>query len=257
MSKMLEELLQESVAPTPAQSGISTDAPDRETSPLRASIEPATNGAASLMDAPKQAVFIVDDDPAIRETLRDLLESEGYPTATFPDGAAFLRAYTPELGGCLISDARMPGVGGLELMAQLNAMEATIATIIVTAYGDVAMAVRAMKAGAVDFLQKPVSRHELLDCVGRALDLCGENSSDSERMAAAEKVRALTARQRQILDMVLAGAPTKNIAADLNLSQRTVDNHRAAIMRRLGAKSLPSLVRIALAGQANGSESTM
>jgi FixJ family two-component response regulator len=257
LSQMLDELHQEFGAQPPAQSGLFKDAPDCGNASLQAPIEPATDGAALLMVAPKQAVFIVDDDSAIREILRDLLESEGYPTVTFPDAAAFLRAYTPEMGGCLISDARMPGVSGIELLAQLNAMEASIATIIVTAYGDVAMAVRAMKAGAVDFLQKPVSRDDLLDCVRRALDLCGESAGDSERTAAAAKVRGLTERQRQILDMVLAGAPTKIIAADLNLSQRTVDNHRAAIMRRLGAKSLPSLVRIALAGQANGQESAI
>ena len=157
--------------PTPAQSGISTDAPDPETSPLRAAIEPATDGAASLMDAPKQAVFIVDDDPAIRETLRDLLESEGYPTAAFPNAGRILTRLHPRVGR--MPDLRRENARRRrpELMAQLNAMEATIATIIVTAYGDVAMAVRAMKAGAVDFLQKPVSRDELLDCVGRALDL--------------------------------------------------------------------------------------
>jgi FixJ family two-component response regulator len=253
LSKMLDELHQEFAEQTPAQSGGNGGA--QSVPPPRASIEPETNSAAPLTDAPKQAVFIVDDDPAIREILRDLLESEGYYTATFPDAAAFLRAYNPKLGGCLISDARMPGVNGIELIARLNAMEASIATIIVTAYGDVAMAVRAMKAGAVDFLQKPVSQDDLLDCVRRALDLCGECAGDSERMDASAKVRGLTARQRQILDMVLAGAPTKTIAADLNLSQRTVDNHRAAIMRKLGAKSLPSLVRIALAGQANDAES--
>ena len=117
---------------------------------------------------------------------------------------------------------------------------------------NVAMAVRAMKAGAMDFLQKPVRQDELLGCIRRAFDASDEQSGDAERKEAEAKMQGLTARQRQVLDLVLAGSPTKTIATDLKLSQRTVDNHRAAIMRKLGAKSLPSLIRIALAGQGQG-----
>ena len=148
----------------------------------------------------------------------------------------------------MLADARMPGIGGLELIERLNKMPAPLPVIMITAYGDVATAVKAMKAGAFDFLQKPANPKELLDCIERALNYSPEHPEHSSiRQTATAKVESLTGRQRQILQLVLAGHPSKNIAADLRISQRTVDNHRAAIMRKTKAKSLSALIRIALA----------
>ena len=148
----------------------------------------------------------------------------------------------------MITDARMPGIGGMELIERLNNMQASIRVIMFTAYGDIDLAVAAMKAGAFDFLQKPVRQEELLDCVDRAVNQPDERFRLSEEhKLAAIKIESLTTRQRQILDLVLAGSPSKNIAADLGISQRTVDNHRAAIMRKVGAKSLSALIRVGFA----------
>jgi two-component system CheB/CheR fusion protein len=142
----------------------------------------------------------------------------------------------------------MPGIGGLELIERLNKMPAPLPAIMITAYGDVAMAVKAMKAGAFDFLQKPANPKELLDCIERALNYSPEHPGHTSiQQTATAKVGSLTARQRQILELVLAGHPSKNIAADLRISQRTVDNHRAAIMRKTEAKSLSALIKTALA----------
>jgi two-component system, chemotaxis family, CheB/CheR fusion protein len=193
-------------------------------------------------------VFIVDDDSEIREAMQDTLERQGYRVEVFADGSSLLKAYSPDRTGCVITDARMPGIGGLELIERLTEMQpSSLPVIMMTAYGDVAMAVTAMKAGAFDFLQKPVRQSELLDCIERALNHSDERPGTAERNIAAAKIERLTARQREILDLVLTGKPSKNIAADLHISQRTVDNHRAAIMRKLGAKSLSALIRVALA----------
>jgi two-component system CheB/CheR fusion protein len=197
------------------------------------------------------AVFVVDDDLEIREAMREMLEMHGYRTEVFASAVSFLNAYSPGRSGCLLADARMPGMGGLELIERLTKMQAPLRIIVITAYGDIAMAVKAMKAGAFDFLQKPANQQELLDCIERALNSSPEDPEhNSIQQTAMATIESLTARQRQILQLVLAGHPSKNIAADLQISQRTVDNHRAAIMRKTGAKSLSALIRIALsAGQ--------
>jgi two-component system, chemotaxis family, CheB/CheR fusion protein len=195
-------------------------------------------------------IFIVDDDREIREAMRDMLEMHGHVAEIFADASSFLQAFSPKRTGCLITDARMPDMGGHELIERLGARQSSLPIIMITAYGDVATAVEAMKAGAFDFLQKPVRQRELLDCIERALKYSDEQPGSAERKIAARKIEGLTARQRQILDLVLTGAPSKNIAADLHISQRTVDSHRAVIMRKVGAKSLPDLIRIALTARA-------
>lgn len=193
-------------------------------------------------------IFVVDDDHAIRETMRDLLNENGYAVEVFADGAAFLKAYRSGRAGCLLVDVLMPGLGGVEVIERLKAAGHQLPAVMITGSGDVSMAVQAMKAGAVDFIEKPVSHDELLASVKRALDQTRTTATlSAHQMKATLSVASLTARQRQILDLVLAGHPSKNIAADLGISQRTVDNHRAAIMRKTGSKSLPALVRTALA----------
>jgi two-component system, chemotaxis family, CheB/CheR fusion protein len=193
-------------------------------------------------------IFVVDDDRSIREAMRDLLEEDGYSVELFADGPAFLQAYRPGRDGCLLVDALMPGMSGIGLIERLKAEGHTLPAIMITGNGAVPMAVQAMKAGAVDFIEKPVRHDDLLASVKRALDQTRDATKlSASRETAATRVSSLTVRQRQILALVLAGHPSKNIAADLGISQRTVDNHRAAIMRKTGSKSLPALIRTALA----------
>ena len=200
----------------------------------------------SLSRGKSSTVFVVDDDAAVREATRDLLGENGYAVEVFADGEAFLQADRSE--GCLLVDARMPGMSGLELIERLTANGVALPTIVITGSGDVPMAVEAMKAGAVDFIEKPIGHVELLASIERALDKnVNATALSLPRDTALACVASLTGRQRQIMDLVLAGHPSKNIAADLGISQRTVDNHRAAIMRKTGSKSLPALIRLAIA----------
>jgi two-component system CheB/CheR fusion protein len=193
-------------------------------------------------------IFVVDDDRSIREAMRDLLQENRYLVELFADGPAFLEAYRPGRHGCLLVDALMPGMSGIELIERLKAENCRLPAIVITGNGAVPMAVQAMKAGAVDFIEKPVRHEDLLASVKRALDQTRNAATlSASRVTAATRVGSLTVRQRQILDLVLAGHPSKNIAADLGISQRTVDNHRAAIMRKTGSKSLPALIRTVLA----------
>ncbi len=194
------------------------------------------------------AIFVVDDDLTVREALRDLLEADGRTVEIYDSCEAFLDIYRPGRQGCLVVDARMPGMDGLELLQHLNGERHRLPAIMITGHGDVPMAVRAMKAGAVDFIEKPIGYKELLATIDRALEQAGDTAKASAwRDTAASSIAELTTRQRQILDLVLAGHPSKNIAADLGVSQRTVENHRAAVMKKTGSRSIPALIRLALA----------
>jgi two-component system, chemotaxis family, CheB/CheR fusion protein len=193
-------------------------------------------------------IFVIDDDSTVREAIRDLLEADGKTVEAFESCEAFLDAYRPGRQGCLVVDARMPGMGGLHLLQRLRGEQSRLPAIMITGHGDVPMAVQAMKAGAVDFIEKPVGYRDLLAVVERALEQAGDATKLSAwREAATTSIAGLTARQRQIMDLVLAGHPSKNIAADLGVSQRTVENHRAAVMKKTGSRSIPALIRLALA----------
>jgi two-component system CheB/CheR fusion protein len=211
--------------------------------------------AAGNLAAP--VIFVVDDDSHIREGIRAVLEEDGRTVEDYAACETFLEAYRPGREGCLLVDAYLPGMDGLELLRQLNNAGHRLPAIMITGNSDVPMAVQAMKAGASDFIEKPVSRSELLASVERALELSRDSTKlFAWRESAALHIAGLTSRQRQIMDMVLAGQPSKNIAADLGISQRTVENHRAAIMQKTGSKSLPALARLALAAAWKGAEST-
>lgn len=193
-------------------------------------------------------IFIVDDNDELRAVMRATFEAEGNTVEDFVSCELFLQAYRPGTEGCLLIDAYLPGMGGLELLQRLQEAGHRLPSIVITGNSDVAMAVLAMKAGASDFLEKPINSKELLTSVHRAL----EQSKDATKLSswhteATDRIARLTPQQRRIMDMVLAGNPSKNIAADLGISQRTVENHRAAIMTKTGAKSLPALARLALA----------
>jgi two-component system, chemotaxis family, CheB/CheR fusion protein len=193
-------------------------------------------------------IFVVDDDRHVCESLRALLEAEGWTVETYATCEAFLDAYRPGREACLLIDARMPGMSGLELLRQLRDAGRRLPAIMITGKSDVSIVVQAMKAGASDFIEKPIGRGELLASIERALEQASDaNKLIAWRQTAAEHVSGLTPRQRQIMDRILAGDANKNIAADLGISQRTVENHRASIMKRTGVKSLPALARLALA----------
>ena len=204
--------------------------------------------AAPAGDDRPPTIFVVDDDKSVREALRDLLQADGRTVETYDSCEAFLEGYRPGRLGCLLVDALMPGMSGLELLERLQSEQHQLPAIMITGHGDVAMAVQAMKAGAADFIEKPVGYQELLASVERAMERAGDRDKLSAwRETAAHSLAGLTARQRQIMDLVLAGHPSKNIAADLGVSQRTVENHRAAIMKKTGSRSIPALIRLALA----------
>lgn len=209
-------------------------------------VTPRTAKAAALVVVPPN-VYVVDDDANIRDGMRKLLEDAGRTVESFASGEEFLEAYRSGGNSCLLIDAFLPGMNGFDLLQRLNEMGHRLPAIMITGYGDVPMAVQAMKAGALDFIEKPVSRNELLASVDRAI----EQSHDSSKLvawrdSAAQQIDTLTPRQHEIMNMVLAGHPSKNIAADLGISQRTVENHRASIMKKTGSKSLPALARLAL-----------
>jgi FixJ family two-component response regulator len=220
--------------------------PRRDEGSTRSSWAPQPSGGAS----PKPVVFVIDDDRAVRDAIRSVLEDDGRAVVTFADGEAFLEAFQPGVEACLLVDAYLPGMGGLDVLQKLGAAGHLPPTIMITGRSDVPTAVNAMKAGARDFIEKPFGRDELLASVSRALEDASETSRASAgREAAAGYVASLTPRQREIMSLVLAGQPSKNIAADLGISQRTVENHRASIMRRTGVQSLPALARLAVTAQ--------
>jgi two-component system CheB/CheR fusion protein len=215
---------------------------------------PAPDGSAEAEGTPEPAapdgvpvIYIVDDDTNLRDMLRQTLEADGQVVHDFPTCEAFLAAYRPGAPGCLLVDAYLPGLDGLELLRRMRAAGNLLPAIMITGNSDVAMAVAAMRAGAADFIEKPVSGDELIASIARAMAHARDGTRlAADRDAAAAHFAALTGRQRQVLELVLAGHPSKNIAADLGISQRTVENHRASIMQRTGAKSLPALARMAL-----------
>ncbi len=192
-------------------------------------------------------VFVVDDDATVREGVQWLLESVELAAETYASAHDFLAAYDPGRPGCLVLDVRMPGLSGLEAQARLAARGGRLPVIVITGHADVPMAVRAMKAGAVDFLEKPFSDQVLLDAVQRAL---AADSECRKRRARRDGLRArlalLTVRERDVLDLVLAGASNKVIAARLDVSDRTVEAHRARVMEKTQAQTVAELARLVL-----------
>jgi len=194
-------------------------------------------------------VFVVDDDRPMRRSLGWLLESVGLVVETFATAEEFLASWTPERPGCLVLDVRMPGLSGLELQAELVRRGVGVPTIVITGHAEVPMAVRALKSGAVDFLEKPFSDQLLLDRVHEALEIDRQARDAEERRSMAERRLAdLTAREREVLELVVAGHTSREIAERLRVSPRTVEVHRARVMEKMGATSLAELVRLALDG---------
>jgi len=189
-------------------------------------------------------VYVVDDDRAVRESVALLLRSVGLEVVTFESAAAFLAGAGTPAAACLVLDMRMPGMSGLELQRELASRGCTIPIIFITGHGDVPMAVSAMKAGAVDFLEKPFNDQELIDRVQQALKAALDAAAAGAEI---EDLRArhgrLTAREREVFDRVVCGQANKLIAAELGLSERTIEIHRAHVMTKMGATTLAELVR--------------
>jgi two-component system, LuxR family, response regulator FixJ len=195
---------------------------------------------------PDPTVFVVDDDEAVRDSLSLLLETAGHRVEAFESGAKLLGALRAERRGCIIADVRMPGMDGLELQRELLERGFRLPIIIMTGHGDVPIAVRAMKAGALDFVEKPFSEDAILDTVRLALAQVGRRGPAASEGEVRERVSNLTQREREVLEAMVAGHPNKAIAHLLQISPRTVEIHRARVMDKMAARSLSHLVRLAL-----------
>jgi two-component system response regulator FixJ len=194
-----------------------------------------------------RTVHVVDDDPAVRRSLERLLDAAGFHVVSYQSPAAFLNAASGLSAGCVLLDIRMPGVDGLEVQARLNRLRVNLPVIVMTGHGDVPSAVRAMKAGAVDFLEKPFDDETLLNAIGRAFAKASRLiGGDREAVRAAQRIATLSPREREVLDALLAGRQNKVIAFDLNISVRTVEVHRARMMERLGTKQFADAIRLAV-----------
>jgi two-component system, LuxR family, response regulator FixJ len=192
-------------------------------------------------------VFVVDDDPAMRQSLRWLIESVNVGVETYATAQDFLAAYDPDRPGCLVLDVRMPGMGGLDLQAELARREIEVPVIIITGYAEVPTAVRALKAGALDFIEKPFSDQLLLDRIQQAIASDRQaRARRLERAALAARVGQLTPREREVMQLVVAGSSNREIAAELGLSVKTVEVHRARVMEKMKVDSLADLVRLVL-----------
>lgn len=202
-------------------------------------------------NTPQSLICIIDDDTGVRESMGFFLSSSGYKTMQFESSEKFLETWEPDNNGCLLVDALLPGMSGLELLCHLKEKNYRALPIMITGNGDVSLAVQAMKAGAVDFVEKPVNPNELLSAITNVLHKA-ENASNilADREAALARLACLSARERQIMDWIFAGHQSKNIAADLGISRRTVETHRANIMKKTGVRTLSGLLKLALAAAA-------
>ena len=196
-------------------------------------------------------VFVVDDDPGVRDSLGMMLSLAGYRTALFADAESFLAAWQPAWTGCLVADLRLPGLSGVELQAALLERGSSLPVVIVTAHGDVPTARAAFHADAVDFLEKPFDVRQVREAVEKAFAREAERLAVAqERAADAGRLAQLTAREREVLEHAARGLHAKEIAAALDISPRTVEVHKARIMQKLGVRNLAELVRLAVSAEA-------
>ena len=199
------------------------------------------------MSAEQSKVFIVDDDDAVRKSLQLLFKTVGVEAVGFASGDDFLHAFDNDWQGCIVLDIRMPGTSGLEVQKILKERGCSQPIIFITGHGDVPMAVEAMQSGAFDFVQKPFRDQELMDRVQQALSFNAEHQEESgHKQLAAERLATLTPRETEVMECVVKGLANKVIAMDLDVSQRTVEIHRARVMEKMHARSLAELVRMAM-----------
>jgi FixJ family two-component response regulator len=192
-------------------------------------------------------VYIVDDDPDMLDSLRWLMKTVGLRVQTFPSAADFLREFAPGGPGCLVFDVRMPETSGLDLFEEMVARGQSMPVIFITAFADVPMAIRALKSGAVEFVEKPFNRQTLLEKVQRAIkDDIERRRLLAHREAIRTRFRRLTEKEREVLELIKAGQPNKVIAASLDITPRAVEMRRASLMKKLGARSLVELLRLTI-----------
>lgn len=201
----------------------------------------------------KAVVFVVDDDQAMRNSLKWLIESVGVQVESFASADEFLAQYQPGRAGCLVLDVRMPGMSGLDLQEYLLEKNIHIPVVIITGHGDVPMAVRAMKGGAIDFIEKPFNDEVLLDAIRRAIAYEEQQRSQHvENLHIQERLSHLTPREHEVMEMVTEGRSNKEIANALGVSAKTIEAHRARVMEKMQAGSLAELVRMVLAVNSHG-----
>jgi RNA polymerase sigma factor (sigma-70 family) len=202
-------------------------------------------------------VFVVDDDAAVREGLQALLESEGLRTATYASAEAFLAAFQPGQSGCLVVDVRMRGMSGLELQSQLAREQLGIPVIIISGHGDIPTAVRAVKTGALDFLEKPVDPQVLLERIRDALRLAERTRQEQEqRRDVAARWARLTPQERRVMELMVAGRANKEIAAELGVKPKTVEVHRKHVLEKMGVTKTVALARLVTTGRLTLSSDT-
>lgn len=200
-----------------------------------------------LNGSDKQTIYLVDDDDAVRDSVAMLLRSVGLSVEAFDSGLAFLDRWRPGMSGCIVLDIRMPKMSGLEVQEKLRAAGNRLPVIFITGHGDIPMAVQAIKDGAADFIQKPFRDQDFLDRIHAALAAdARQRDADAHRALLAGYYAGLTEREREVMGMVVAGKANKVIALDLDLSQRTVEIHRAKVMEKMQAGSLADLVKMAM-----------
>jgi FixJ family two-component response regulator len=191
-------------------------------------------------------VFVIDDDPSVRRAIKRLVESVGLHVELFGSAAEFMNCRHPDIASCLVLDIRLPGISGLDFQRQLAAADIRIPIIFITAHGDIPMTVRAMKAGAVEFLTKPFRDQDLLDAIQLALERDrARRQQEAEIAMLRERFESLTPRERELLPLVISGLLNKQIAAEIGATEATVKVHRSQLLRKMGADSLPDLVRMA------------
>ncbi|HTR06856.1 MAG TPA: response regulator [Paraburkholderia sp.] len=200
------------------------------------------------MTQPAPVIYIVDDDHGMRTSLAWLLESVGVKSEGFANAGEFLRAFDPDIPACLVLDVRMPETSGFDVQTELNRRGATLPIIFVSGHGDIPMSVRALQNGAIDFVEKPYNSQQMLDRVQRAMKLATQrHAADQKRRDLRKRLESLTGREREVLRGVIDGKGSKRIAADLDISVKTVDVHRASIKDKLGVASIATLVRDVMA----------
>ena len=197
-----------------------------------------------------QTVFIVDDDSGVRRLVQNFVESAGLHSQAYSSADEFLAVVHPSRSGCVVTDVQMPGMSGVELQEELACLGMRLPVIVITAHADVPLAVRAMKAHAIDFLQKPFGRDQLLERIWAALEIDAQRRrNEQERGAMCDRIAALTTREREVMQLLTQGLANKQIAHALDLGEKTIETHRAKLMRKLGVRSVAQLVRIAITAE--------
>ncbi|WP_028883680.1 response regulator transcription factor [Taylorella asinigenitalis] len=199
------------------------------------------------MSSSQTTIYIVDDDNAVRDSLRFLLETNGYIVETFPSGEQFLESYKPDSVSILITDVRMPGMSGLQLQEEMNSRKIDIPIVFITGHGTVPMAVSTMQRGAVDFIEKPFNLTHIQEVISRLINVAQDRAEKTKNQKANDALLGkLTSREQQVLERIVAGRLNKQIADDLSISIKTVEAHRANIMEKLEVSNVADLIKVAL-----------